>query len=187
MEYPAIITKEGDFTLAEFPDCEGCQTYARKGESIEEAAAEALELWLDANLGRDSVPNRPGTIRISRDTAVIRIPVPVSLAFRLELRWAREESGKSQAEFGKSLNMSQQQYAKLEAPNANPTLKTVERVAKVAGLGVSVIKVSEPRGTYTVTKTRNVLSHPTKSKERAAGVLRSTPESKLHKGRTLKK
>lgn len=154
MKYPAIITKEGGFTLAEFPDCEGCQTYARKGESIEEAAQEALEGWLEANLGRDTIPNRPRSVAIPKNARVLEVPIPLVLEFRLELRWAREEAGKTQAQFGKNLGMSQQQYARLEGARSNPTLGTLDRVAKVAGLDVAVTRVSDSR-IYSVKESRS--------------------------------
>lgn len=171
MRYPAIVTKEGEFTLAEFPDCEGCQTFVRKGESIEESAQEALELWLDANLGRDSIPNRPSTVRIPKDAKVIEIAVSLSLAFRLELRWAREEERKTQAQFGKKLGMSQQQYAKLEGPRSNPTLGTIDRVAKVTGLGVHVTK----ERTVGLNQTPTHVLRPTNQSP-----LRSTNQSAAH-------
>jgi len=140
MQYPAIITKEGEFTLAEFADCEGCQTFVRKGEDIEESAREALEGWLEANLGRDTVPNRPGTVPIPKAAEVRNILVPLAIAFRLELRWARADAGKTQAEFSKALGMTQQQYARLEGADSNPTVSTIDRVGRAAGFGVAVFR-----------------------------------------------
>jgi predicted RNase H-like HicB family nuclease/DNA-binding XRE family transcriptional regulator len=178
MFYPAIITKEGEFTLAEFPDCEGCQTFVRKGESIEEAAKEALELWLDVNLGRDAIPNRPGTVKIARDAKILEIPVSFALAFRLELRWAREEAKKTQAQFGKKLGMSQQQYARLEGPGSNPTLGTVDRVARVTGLGVMITKASDHSRVYSVKTPKGDVVIGTHSK--AAGRSEKTVPSRTH-------
>ncbi|MGI9044793.1 MAG: helix-turn-helix domain-containing protein [Gemmatimonadaceae bacterium] len=133
MQYPAIITKEGAFTLAEFPDCDGCQTFVRKGESIEESASEALEGWIEANLGRDKTPNRPGTVAIPAGAEILQISIPLALEFRLKLRWAREAAGITQAAFGKNLGMTQQQYARLEGAHSNPTLQTIERLSKATG------------------------------------------------------
>lgn len=141
MQYPAIITAEGNYTLAEFPDCPGCQTFAREGEDIEGSAAEALEGWLEANLGRDSVPNRPGTVTTPKRAKVRQVDVPLILSFRLELRWARADARETQAEFGQMLGMTQQQYARLEGTRSNPTLDTVDRVARLAGLGVLVTRI----------------------------------------------
>ena len=36
MRYTAVVTKEGKQTLAEFPGCPGCQTFADPGEDIAE-------------------------------------------------------------------------------------------------------------------------------------------------------
>jgi DNA-binding XRE family transcriptional regulator/predicted RNase H-like HicB family nuclease len=135
MHYRCVVTREGQFTLAEFPDCPGCQTFVKGRANIAVAAREALEGWLEANLGRDLVPTKPGTVGIPRSAKVIEIGVPMPLAFRLELRWKRAQAKKTQAEFGKLLGMSQQQYAKLEGPRSNPTLETVQRIADRSGLG----------------------------------------------------
>jgi len=47
MEYPAVLTTEGPRTLAAFPDCPGCQTFAEADEDILARAQEALEGWLE--------------------------------------------------------------------------------------------------------------------------------------------
>ena len=98
------------------------------------AAREALEGWLEANLGRDMIPNRPGTKRISSRAKTLAVVVPMPMAFRLDLRWKRAEAKKTQAEFGRLLGMTQQQYAKLEGPRSNPTLETVQRISDRSGL-----------------------------------------------------
>lgn len=148
MQYPAIITKEGVFTLAEFPDCEGCQTFVRKGESIEESAREALEGWIEANLGRDRTPNRPGTVAIPVKAEILQVSIPLALEFRLDLRWLREAYGVTQAAFGQKLGMTQQQYARLESAQSNPTLQTVERISKATGLQVRLM-ICEPKSMHT--------------------------------------
>lgn len=148
MQYPAIITKEGEFTLAEFPDCEGCQTFVRKGKSIEESAREALEGWIEANLGRDRTPNRPGTVAIPAKAEILQVSIPLALEFRLELRWLREAYGVTQAAFGQNLGMTQQQYARLESAQSNPTLETVERISKATGLQVRLM-ICEPKSMNT--------------------------------------
>ena len=136
MEYAAKITKEGKYTLAEFPDCVGCQTFVEDGESIENAARDALAGWLESHLGRDLAPPRP---RNRRGADVVVIGVPVGLAVRLELRWARAAAGLTQAELAKKVGISQQALQKLESRQANPTIATLDRVAR--GLGGSVYVV----------------------------------------------
>src|SRR5258708_26989239 len=59
MQYSALVTKEGKQTLAEFPGCPGCQTFADPGEDIAERAEEALAGWLDAHLASGQAPPEP--------------------------------------------------------------------------------------------------------------------------------
>jgi len=153
MEYAAKITKEGKYTLAEFPDCVGCQTFVEDGESIENAARDALEGWLESHLGRDLAPPRPG---IHRGADVVMIGVPVGLAVRLELRWARAAAGLTQAELAKKVGISQQALQKLESRQANPTIATLDRVAR--GLGGSVYVVFD-RAEKSAVRERNP-THP---------------------------
>lgn len=133
MEYTAVVAKEGKYTLAEFPDCPGCQTFAEEGESIETVAQDALTGWLASHLARGVTPPRPRLHRQMKGSEIIRVPVPPVLGVRLELRWAREDANLTQADLARSVGISQQQVAKLEGPDANPTLDTLQRVAR--GLG----------------------------------------------------
>lgn len=135
MQYPAVITREGKFILAKFPDCPGCQTFVEQGASIEEAAQEALEGWLESNLGRDLVPPRPSHSTGKRQ-GILMVPVDPLLGVRLELRWARDDADLTQARLAQRVGMSQQQVAKLES-GGNPTLSTLSRVAR--GLGRRVV------------------------------------------------
>jgi predicted RNase H-like HicB family nuclease len=59
MHYTAVVTKEGKQTLADFPGCPGCQTFADPGEDIAERAEEALVGWLEANLASGQAPSEP--------------------------------------------------------------------------------------------------------------------------------
>ena len=136
MEYPARVTREGKFVLASFPDCPGCQTFVREGGNIESMARDALIGWLEVTLDSDDIPTRPRQYRSVKGTEMIHIPVPVPLAVRLELRWLRALYDLTQADVARSTGMSQQQIARLEGPRGNPTVDTLERLAK--GLGVSL-------------------------------------------------
>jgi DNA-binding XRE family transcriptional regulator/predicted RNase H-like HicB family nuclease len=138
MHYLAYISKEGRNTLAEFPDCPGCQTFSG-GEDLAEVAREALEGWLEAHLVDGQIPPRP----VERTGAppgvsVARIPVRPGLAAALEIRWARSDAGLSQGALGKLAGVSQQQIAKLENPDENPSLETLAKVARALGLEVNV-------------------------------------------------
>jgi transcriptional regulator with XRE-family HTH domain len=58
------------------------------------------------------------------------------LAAGLQVRWARQDRDLSQNELAKLVGVSQQQIAKLEDPDANPGLDTIQKVAKALGLEV---------------------------------------------------
>lgn len=133
MEYVARVMKEGKHTLAEFPDCPGCQTFVEEGGSIGTMAQDALAGWLASNLSRGLTPPRPRSHRAAKGSEILRVQVPPVLAVRLDLRWAREDANLTQADLARSVGISQQQVAKLEGPDANPTLDTLQRVAQ--GLG----------------------------------------------------
>ena len=137
MRYPAIITTDGKNTLADFPDCPGCQTFAEPGESIEAQAEEALVGWLESMFeARDTV--RPPSRKLSADQQVLWVEVPAPLATALQLRWQREKAGLTQAELARRTGVSQQQIAKLEGAAANPTVGTIAKVARALGLSVDV-------------------------------------------------
>lgn len=136
MRYPAIITKEGRHTVAVFPDCPGCATQADPGERIEDQAAEALQGWLEAHLITGDVPPRPP--RKAPKGKVLWVEVPARLAVKLYLRWERAAAGLTQTQLARRAGVTQQAIAKLEHPNANPTIETLEKVAAALGVRVEV-------------------------------------------------
>ena len=135
MHYWARLTHEGRHLLAEFPDCPGCQTFARANEDIATEAAEALIGWLESHLAHGEAPPKP--VARARGRGLL-VPVPATLAVRLQLRWARQERGLSQAEFGKRLGVTRQQVNLFEAKGANPRLTSLERIAASLGLEVEI-------------------------------------------------
>jgi predicted RNase H-like HicB family nuclease/DNA-binding XRE family transcriptional regulator len=139
MHYDAYISREGKHLLAEFPDCPGCQTFADGGDHLAQAAQEALEGWLEAHLVDGKVPPRPTShSRTPAGKKLAGIPVRAGLAAALTIRWARHDAGLTQTELGRLAGVKQQQIAKLEDPDENPTLETIEKVAKALGRGVNV-------------------------------------------------
>jgi transcriptional regulator with XRE-family HTH domain len=56
----------------------------------------------------------------------------------LQLRWARAEQNLTQADVAKRAGVTQQAIAKLEHPDGNPTLATLEKVAAAFGLRLDV-------------------------------------------------
>jgi DNA-binding XRE family transcriptional regulator/predicted RNase H-like HicB family nuclease len=138
MQYFAIISREGSHILAEFPDCPGCQTFADT-DHIGEAAREALEGWLESHLELGRVPPRPVKHTTSpADTRLVPIGIRPGLAAALQVRWARSDAGLTQGALGKKAGVSQQQIAKLEDPDVNPSLETLDKVARALGLDLTV-------------------------------------------------
>ena len=138
MHYVAVLKREGPNTLASFPDCPGCQTFGRTRESALANAREALEGWLEAHLVAGDAPPRPS--RPAKRPSNRSVPVDVSpiLAVRLQLRWARQSLGLTQAALAKRVGVTRQQIALLEAPDSNVTLRTLERVAAAMNLRLEV-------------------------------------------------
>ena len=139
MNYPAIVTKDRRTLVALFPDCPGCGTQAEPGESIEDQAHEALAGWLESMLAARDIPSPPSRkVRAPRGARVLRVPVPAVLAVRLLFIWGRRQAGLSQAELAARAGISQQQVARLEHPDTNPTLETLAKVARALGTDLVV-------------------------------------------------
>jgi len=133
MRYPAVVTREGKNVLAEFPTCPGCQTFAPPGRDVEHEAKEALELWLESNLQERMLPPRPPRSFKAHTGTLLWVPVDPKLAVKLELRWMRDDLGLTQAELAKLAGVSQPAIAQLESPDSNPTIDTLNRVARAMG------------------------------------------------------
>ena len=133
MRYPAVVTKEGKNLLADFPTCPGCHTFAPPGHAIEHEAKEALELWLESHLQERMLPPRPPRTFKARKGTLLWVTVEPKLGVKLELRWMREDLGLTQAELAKLAGVSQPAIAQLESPDSNPTIETLNRVARAMG------------------------------------------------------
>lgn len=142
MYYIATVTREDKYWLAEFPDAPGCQTFADSSEELTEAAADALQGWLEGHLVDGQAPQRPQPRQPRQGDLVVLVPLALSAA--LSVRWKRQELGLSQAELAKRIGVTQQQIAKIEDPDENPTLKTVSTVAKALGLFADLRFVQPP-------------------------------------------
>ncbi|HTP26844.1 MAG TPA: type II toxin-antitoxin system HicB family antitoxin [Anaeromyxobacteraceae bacterium] len=133
MRYPAVVTKEGKNLLAEFPTCPGSQTYAPPGRDIVHEATEALELWLETHLQERKRPLRPPRTFKAKRGDILWVTVEPKLSVKLELRWLREDMGLTQAELAALAHVSQPAIAQLESPDSNPTIDTINRVARAMG------------------------------------------------------
>ena len=129
LEYPARIVKEDGVYLVRFQDFENVITF---GESLNEAlsrAEEALNGCLGSDFERNFTVPKPS---ICDSPDIYQIPVAPNIAVAIMLRDLR--AGRSQIEIARKLNISYQVYQRLENPRrANPTIKTLEKVAKAFG------------------------------------------------------
>jgi len=137
MRYTALVTREGNATLAEFPDCPGCQTFVREGDgrgTIEDNACEALEGWLEASLADgDEIPAPAARVRVPQGARAMPVDVSARLAVKIGLRQARRRAHLTQAALAAKAGVSQQQIARIESPDSNPTVETLEKVARALG------------------------------------------------------
>ena len=141
MQYPAYIRREKEWRLVSFPDCPGCDTFAEPGEDLYTVAHEALETWLEGILAARDVPPLPGMNEHEPERQhdrLIMVTVGPVLSARVHIRNRREEFGISQQQLANAVGVSQQAIAKIESPDANVRLETLERVAAALGLEVDL-------------------------------------------------
>ncbi len=131
LKYPAKIKyiPEDKAYLVEFLDLPGCLT---EGKTIEEAiqnAKEALTGYLASVFERNlKIPNPSVTKRKN----VYLIEPELEVAVPILLRKLREVKKLTQVDIARVIGISYQAYQRLERPGkSNPTLKTLERIAKV--------------------------------------------------------
>ena len=131
LSYPAKIKylKEDKSYMVEFPDLPGCLT---EGRSLEEAklfAREALTGYLASIFEREHKIPDPSRIR-GKNVYMIEPEPEVSVP--ILLRKFRKKKKLTQGDIAKVLGISYQAYQRMEKPGkSNPTLKTLERLAKV--------------------------------------------------------
>lgn len=131
LAYPAKIKyiKEDRSWLVEFPDLPGCLT---EGATLNEAAhnaRDALTGYLSSIFERNYKIPRPSKLK-GKNIYMIEPEPEVSVP--ILLRKLREKKKLTQGDIAKVLGISYQAYQRLEKPGkSNPTLKTLERLAKV--------------------------------------------------------
>lgn len=129
LSYPAHIVKQDEAYLVTFPGMENVMTF---GVSLDEAlvhAEEALNGCLESDFERGFTIPDP---LAASGADIYQIPVAAHIAVAIMLRTLR--AGRSQIEVARQLNISYQVYQRLENPRkANPTVKTLEKIARVFG------------------------------------------------------
>jgi antitoxin HicB len=134
LKYPAHIVKDDDSYLVSFLDLENVSTY---GSSIEEALAnaeEALNGCLESDFERNFTIPDPS---LSDSSYVYQITVAPNISLAIMLRKLRAD--RSQMEIARQLHVSYQVYQRLENPRkSNPTIKTLEKVARAFGKWVDL-------------------------------------------------
>jgi predicted RNase H-like HicB family nuclease/DNA-binding XRE family transcriptional regulator len=124
--------EEGGYWGESIPPLRGVYT---QGDTLEEARAharEAVTLMLEGLLDDNAPIPRPpaaGELAVGVDWIV---PEPEVLTPIL-LRWAREDARLTQGELATRLGVTYQAVQKLERSGANPSIKTLAKVARALG------------------------------------------------------
>jgi antitoxin HicB len=131
LTYPAKIRHitEDKSYLVEFPDLPGCLTEGDTLDVAKQNAKEALTGYLSSIFERNlKIPNSS----VLKGRNIYDIEPEPEVAVPILLRGLRETRKLTQGDIAKVLGISYQAYQRLEKPGkSNPTIKTLERLAKV--------------------------------------------------------
>ena len=131
MVYYCTISKEGNEYIAQFPDMPNVVTCGFTHEEALVMAKEALDGCLEVEISKGM------EIRLPSFTG--GFPVAVSNQIALSLRLRELRGDQSQSDIARKLGLSYQSYQRLENPRkANPTVKTLEKIAQVYGRELSI-------------------------------------------------
>jgi antitoxin HicB len=135
MYYLAKIQILDEIYLVSFPDLDSINTYGNTLEEAIQHAKEALNGCLEADIARGLLPPAPSS---QEGDNLYKIPVSLPIELAYHLRKLRGSRGLE--EIAKQLQVSSHTYRQLENPRTcNPTLKTLEKVAKLFGKRLEVI------------------------------------------------
>ena len=127
MFYYAKIQNEDDVYIVTFPDFPNINTY---GDNLDEAiknAEEALNGSLESDFERGFKLTKPTKHKGSEYVKIYLYP-HIEISYNLRRIRAKE----SQIDIANKLGISYQAYQRLENPRkCNPTVKTLEKIAKV--------------------------------------------------------
>ena len=131
MIYFCTIEKEGDEYIAQFPDMTNVVTCGFTHEEALAMAKEALDLCLEVDIAHGNKIPSPSY------TEGYPVTVAPHIALSLQLRELRGEQ--SQSAIAQKLGLTYQTYQRLENPRkANPTVKTLERIANIYGKELTI-------------------------------------------------
>lgn len=129
LEYPYTLEpQEGGGFVVQFVDIEEAFTEGATPEECAFNAAEVLTGILEQRLedGEEvPLPSQPAGRPVANPSAAVQTAVLVRLT--------RQAEGKSLADLARALGTSWPSVQRLEKPNANPTLKQLERAAHALG------------------------------------------------------
>ena len=131
LKYPAKIKfiAEDKAYLVEFPDLPGCLTEGGNIDTAKTNAKEALTGYLASIFERNIRIPEPSALKGKN---IYYIEPEPEVAVPMILRKFREKKKLSQVDIAHELGISYQAYQRLERPGkSNPTIKTLERLAKV--------------------------------------------------------
>jgi antitoxin HicB len=132
MVYYCEVEKKGDRYIVCFPDMPNVKTC---GDTQEEAlfmAEDALNAVLESEIEHGLAVRSP----VYKNG----YPIPVSNNIFLSMQLRQLRGSLSQTDIAKKLGMTYQSYQRLENPRkANPTIKTLEKIARVYGRQLSIV------------------------------------------------
>ena len=131
MIYNCKIEKYEDMFWVQFPDMPNIQTYGDTFEHALEMAKDALEGCIECDISKGrSIP----TPKYKKG-----YPITVANHIVVSLRLRELRGEQSQADIANKLGLSYQAYQRLENPRkANPTVKTLEKIARVYGRKLNI-------------------------------------------------
>jgi antitoxin HicB len=132
MTYNCEITQKGEQYLVVFPDMTNIRTC---GWSLDEAlymAKDALDAVLETELSLGNPIPAPSYNE--------GYPIPVANHIVVAMRLREWRGNESQTAIAERLGIKYQSYQRLENPiKANPTIKTLEKIARIYGKSVETL------------------------------------------------
>jgi antitoxin HicB len=136
MYYVAKLRREGKRWLVDFPDCPGCQTFGDSRNEATQMAADALAGWLASILKHGELPPVP---KSREGPSTVSVEVPARLAAVIMIRLRRAKLGLTQKQLAQRLGVTQQQVAKLEDPDTNSSLASIEKAMRALGVRLEFV------------------------------------------------